>query len=87
MTENEAPRPNNGPIIMKLLVVLGWTGLCALIWFVWFGAAVYNVNADPKIHDTDLALSAAGCVITGCTGGIWLVGLLVITLLILILRR
>lgn len=89
LTDNENPpsKSSDQHLLLKLLAILAWTGVCALVWFVWFASAVYDVNADRTIHDTDIALGAAGCVITGCTGGIWLVGLLVFTLFIVILRR
>lgn len=69
----------------RWLIVLGWTGLCAFIWFAWIAGIAQS--SDLQGPDNDVAIGMAACMVTGCTGGIWFAGLLTALVIYMLVRR
>ena len=78
-------KTKNISVAVRILLVLGWTGLCALIWFAWIAGIAQS--PDLQGPDNDVAIGMAACMVTGCTGGIWFAGLLTALVIYMLVRR
>ena len=80
-TRNESIAKNTSVAIRALIVVI-WSLICGIVWFLWVG----NMSAAMQPGEetgTGIALLIA----TGCTGGAWFLGLIVIGVIYWIIRR
>ena len=82
MTSDKARKSSQ---LFRVLLVLGWTALCGVIWFVWIGVTASTDTMQSEGSET--ALGCAACMVTGCTGGTWFLGLVVFLVVWLIVRR
>mgnify|MGYP007046948837 CR=1 FL=1 len=72
MTDNDKARDASWGL--RILLVLGWTGLCAFVAILWVG----GMATTPAAQDPDAAaaLGMASCIAVGCSGGVWFLGLI-----------
>ncbi len=75
--------------LFRILAVLGWTGLCGIIWIVWAGSVVGGAVENPSGEATvdAIAITGGAACVTGCTGGVWFAGLVIFALFYVIIRR
>jgi hypothetical protein len=73
--------------VLRIVGVLGWTGLCFATWAWWF----YAMTSSPELNDgSEAANIAQGCgclVATGTCGTVWFGGLVIAMVLYSLLRR
>jgi len=72
----------------KLGLALIWTITCGFLWLA-FIASMANQPPPPDATPdvANAAMATAGCLVTGCMGSVWLVGLIVLLVLYAIIRR
>lgn len=86
MTTDKAKGTNQ---LLRVLAVLGWTGLCGVGWLLWIGGMTTIPLAGEGLstRGSETALGCASCMVTGCVGGVWFFGLVVFLVVLLIVRR
>lgn len=65
---------------VRVALVLGWSLMCGGFWLMWL-ATIANQPGDESV------IAIAGCMATGCAGGAWVLGLAVLAMVYLIVRR
>jgi hypothetical protein len=78
-TAPPAPRASFG-WWLRLFLVLAWTMACAGLWLAWSAASLSAAAAAGDNGAMSLVVT------TGCTGSVWLFGMLALAALVAILR-
>jgi hypothetical protein len=75
----------NASQAIRVLILVGWTMLCGFFFILWM-AGIANAP-PPESGDPDVVLGAAACVAAGCTGGVWIFGLILGLIIYWLVRR
>jgi hypothetical protein len=77
----------NASWLLRIVGVLGWTGLCIASWFWWMHAMTSSPELNDGSEAADIAQGCACLVATGTCGTAWF-GVLVVALVLYgLLRR
>lgn len=92
MNHTEPPSSNpNGPDLLwnlKIGAFLSWTALMGLLWFMMASNLVGHEPVPGTTPESNSAAQGLALVmLTGCTGGAWVVGVIVLLLVYAIFRR
>jgi uncharacterized membrane protein YjfL (UPF0719 family) len=72
---------------IKALALLGWSAVVTVITFAMFmELSTQGPQAGQTIDQHNAAIAGAMVIVSGCAGGGWLCGLLVIVLIAAVLR-
>jgi hypothetical protein len=86
MTNSDQILPTTSSKI-KAIALLGWSAVVTVITFAMFMAlSTQDPQAGQTIDQHHAAIAGAAIIVSGCAGGGWLCGLLVIVLIAAVLR-
>ena len=72
---------------IKALALLGWSAIVTVLTFaMFFALAAQDPQPGQTVAQHHAAIGGAYLIVTGCAGGGWLCGLLVIVLIAAVLR-
>lgn len=72
----------------KVVIAVLWTGLCGWLWLTMvYGMALHEPVPGTSAESNNMALGMAVTLTTGCVGGVWLLGCVVVLVLYALFRR
>ena len=91
MNHAEPPKPKKpiSPLwLFKVGAFLAWTTLSGLLWLMLALPMLAHEPVSGTTPESNAAAQGVAIVlVTGCTGGIWMVGVVVLLLVYAVLRR
>jgi len=70
---------------LRIIGLLSWSALCLGMWLTWSASTVGDIAPEDPAGATGAVVGAA-CA-AGCTGSVWLGGLVVMALVWALVRR
>lgn len=74
--------------IAKLVIAFLWTSACGLLWLMMILLmAAHQPSPGISAETSNAALGMAAVMATGCVGGVWLLGSVVLLVIYALVRR